>query len=143
MPLNVADRFFYEELAQFVGHEASSQWLLSQNSVRSRHRSSLTSTGSSASPCRTPNRSMPASPPFHSSADLGDGCGNSRHLCPARDLANTSSVLPALDLSSQQPFEASTAEAILKNSSRLSASLAADSSKLGLIYTDAAHSVLD
>ena len=142
MPLKIVDRYFYEELSRVVGHEASSQWLLSQNSFRSRHRSSYSSTGCSNTPCRTPERSSPPSPQLSTPAGFSDvavpGLGNVKvSSSVSHDVNAKFSSSPIYPLSSSEAFVAASK---LRSISDLSQS---DTSRIGLIFTDAAHSILD
>jgi hypothetical protein len=143
----IVDLYFYEELSRIAGHETGSQWLLSQCTrlERSSSRKSMTSTGCSSTPCRTPGQSAPASP-------------RAQHLCmetkvPAvhserHNLSNPESSHRSVSSTSITRLEGvdSSMDQVLRHAwSRLSPSCSfkSDSSLIGLIFTDAAHSVLE
>jgi hypothetical protein len=135
MSPNIVDIFFYEELSQVAGHEAGSQWLLSQTTKLGR---SKMSTGCSTTPCRTPDESAPTSP-------------RGQQMCveatsPAGHRGKNNSSQKSFSSSFQMEGVDSSLNQMIKSAaSNLSpsSSFKTDSPMIGLIFTDAAHFVLD
>ncbi len=140
MPLNVVDLFFYEELSRVAGHETGSQWLLLQCTKLGRSRMSTSSTGCSSTTSRTPDQSAPASPRGQQLCIEAKGSpGHRERLTTTNNESNhteNSSTLRSRDVDS-------TIDEATKSRLSPSSSIKSDSSMIGLIFTDAAHSVLD
>jgi hypothetical protein len=147
MPVGIVDLFFYEELSRVAGHETGSQWLLSKCTKPGCSRRGTSSTGGSSTPSlsRTPDQSAPASPRgqhqlcIESKAPAGHRVGffSSNH-----ESSHTSSFSSIMRLGD---VDLTTVQATMLAASKLSpsSSFKSDSSMIGLIFTDAAHSVLD
>ena len=144
MSCTVVDLYFYEELSRIAGHETGSQWLLSQTIKLSRatSRMSLSSTGCTSTPCRTPDHSAPASPrgqQMWTEAMVPAGHRN-RIVSTNPPSCHKSFFLNIPTEGLDSPLE----QVMRGNAFNLSPnSFKSDSSKIGLIFTDAAHSVLD
>ncbi len=142
MPPKIVDLFFYEELSRLAGHETGSQWLLSQCTrlERSSSRKSMTSTGCSTTPCRTPDHSAPASPRSQQLCiEIKAPAGHrERPIFSHHESSHTPvSSITRLDSSTDQVMKHAASR------SSPSSSFKSDSTLIGLIFTDAAHSVLD
>jgi hypothetical protein len=169
MKSNNADLYFYEELNRTVGREQSFQWLISETAktsspARSPQRSPC------RSPCRTPQVSPPSSPRSRATVEVmappprkyvvpeGGGVRRSRHsvekIEPAQapqidteDASSNSSASPSLGSLASPLNELSHSLSSLQLQRLASFPVGAGEEsrgeKLGLLFTDAAHSVLD
>ncbi len=140
MQPKIAELFFYEELSRIAGHETSSQWLLKQCTglERSSSRKRQASSGSST-PCRTPVESAPASPRVQH--QYNEAKKPAVHRESTISSSSGSSSTMRFDVDSSTPMD----QAMKRAAARLSpsATFKSDSSMIGLIFTDAAHTVLD
>jgi hypothetical protein len=151
MPISIVDLYFYEELCRVAGHETGSRWLLALHTKQRRLKRSTSGTSCFSSTCRPPDRtyqSAPASPRIQPSCLDGKVSArcHGRPLSAGINLCNGS--FSANIRSSTDPFgaESNFLEIALKNPAPSQISpplLLPDSPKMGLIFTDAAHSVLD
>jgi hypothetical protein len=147
MSLNIADIFFYEELSRIVDHETGSQWLLSRSAKKCKI--SVTRDSTLSTPCRTPGQSAPASPRSESCMD--DEIPSGYHAtnttpCINPCSASFSSSLLSMDVFSLARTESTSLDLALKNAALnlgTRSVLKPDPSILGLMFTDAAHHVLD
>mmetsp|Transcript_27688 Transcript_27688/g.57623 ORF Transcript_27688/g.57623 Transcript_27688/m.57623 type:complete len:139 (-) Transcript_27688:28-444(-) len=138
MTPKIVDIFFYEELSRVAGHESGSQWLLSQTTKLGCSKMSLTSTGCTSTPCRTPDQSAPTSPRGQlMCVEIISPAGHRGKVNSCQKSFSPSRQIAGVDSSMNQMIKCAT--------SNLSAcsSLKNDSSMIGLIFTDAAHSVLE
>ena len=162
-----ADLYFFEELNRTVGREESVQWLISET-AKSASPPRSPSRSPARSPCRTPQVSPPGSPRSRSTVELmapprkyvvPEG-GSVRRSRPSAIVEPIQ--LPQIDTqggsrsSSTSPSLATLANPLHELSHSLSSAqlqrLAclpigtgdeARGEKIGLLFTDAAHSVLD
>jgi hypothetical protein len=145
MPSKIVDLYFYEELSRLAGHEASALWLLSQCSKRlerSSSRKSTASTGCSSTSSRTPDQSAPASPRGQSSCTEAKAPTGYRE----RSVSSISeSCHKSLSMMQSEVVDSPMDEAMkcIASRSSPSSSFKSDSSIIGLLFTDAAHTVLD
>jgi hypothetical protein len=168
MKSNNADLYFFEELNRTVGREESFQWLMSETS-KSNSPSRSPQRSPCRSPCRTPHVSPPNSPRSRSAPELMAPPPR-KYIAPeggsvrrSRNSARIEPIqLPEIDAqaecrsSSTSPSVACLASPLNELTRSLSTvqlqRLACipvgtgDTSggeKIGLLFTDAAHSVLD
>ncbi len=138
MSLKVVDIFFYEELSRIAGHEKGSQWLLAQTNKLGRTRMSIASTGCSSTPCRTPVHSAPSSPLSQQMyVEAMASTGNRGSLYSLLKPCTSSMQIDSVDLPLHQIIKCASLNL------RPSSSFKSDPSMIGLIFTDAAHSVLE
>jgi hypothetical protein len=153
MALNIADIFFYEELTRIVDHETGARWILSRSSKNYHHvENSMykSSVRDFVAPSSTSSPSGPSSP--LTKASVMDGVASAEH----HSIKNTSSSdscraslpfsLSSTDLFSLPRTESASLvfafKAALPNVGT-PRSQKSDPSMLGLLFTDAAHHVLD
>jgi hypothetical protein len=138
---NVSDAYFYHELSRTCGSDIAYLWIHAQLSAKS----NKCNTGSSTTctPNRSPMNSAPttprgrsagmAFPPTHRSVQIKEEvCGNSKD------------VVKSTEESSADRYKAEYQITAAKNT-HLDPATAAKSNgnNIGLLYTDAAHTVLD
>jgi hypothetical protein len=157
MKSNNADLFFFEELNRTVGREQSFQWLLSQ-ATKSVNNSPTRSPA--RSPCRSPHVSPPSSPrgrpveaanppPRKYVVPEGGGIRRSKNSFCRNDTSMSTMVDEELRSTSSSPNSPCLSANDFSHSfngldlKRLPVSCGAGDGKLGLLFTDAAHSVLD
>jgi hypothetical protein len=152
MPKGIVDQFFYEELCRVAGHEAGSQWLLSCRTKQRSLKRSISDISCSSNDCNEHERTFrraPASP--RSQPPWIDGpttvyYGKSLHagidLCSGSYSANNRSFADSFSL---PRTESISLERVLKNIASHSPPPLINSKfqTMGLIFTDAAHTVLD
>ena len=138
--MSVVEVYFFEELSMLVGQQSATQWLESTVRHNIRKRSSallsreLGSTGTSTPDSRTPESSCPPSP--RCCVPL-----NARHDRPARkDPAQTKKNVSS-DVRSSLCNHEMINPAV--SSTKLARAKEHDRSMYGLLFTDAAHAVVD
>ena len=150
--MSIIDLCFYEELFRTAGHEVGSQWLKSSFGIGMKKRKStfgrLGATFGPLSGSRTPETSNPSSPRSVASvADSGSHTDKIR-LCAATLCCNDNLQVKASSPHqlAQQRNESGWQEQGRRastSSSKLYPSLETEESTKGLLYTDAAHTILD
>lgn len=166
MKSNNADLFFFEELHRTVGREESFQWLLSQTTKSTSSPTRSPTRSPNRSPCRTPQVSPPSSPRARPSDVVSppprkyvvpEGGGirrNRSSFCRSEMTMPTLVDEETQRSSSSSPSEPCVALSDFNNSfkgldvQRLVSmpTCGGDVSRagnLGLLFTDAAHSILD
>ena len=164
MKSNNADLFFFEELNRTVGREQSFKWLFSETEkLASPARSPARSP--SRSPCRTPHVSPPCSPRVRSDHihiparkySLPEDGGIGKHWSSrCRNATSMSTLLddeirslsssPTSPCSNVDRFSYSSPSLDLQRLASMTSSFQDDEhirEKLGLLFTDAAHAILD
>ncbi len=162
-----ADLYFFEELNRTVGREQSFQWLIAET-AKSTSPPRSPSRSPARSPCRTPQVSPPSSPRSRSTVELmappprkyvvPDG-GSVRRSRPSAIVesiqlpqidtqggSRSSSTSPSLTLANplhELSHSLSSAQMQRLASLPIGTGDEARGDKIGLLFTDAAHSVLD
>jgi hypothetical protein len=143
--MSVVNTFFYEELTRVAGREVGSQWLSQTSGHNQKKRKSSSSSFSSAG--KTADSSSPVSP------SISSCCADPIHSCSSTLVSGECSdpgvtqapkihldLLPNLHTKSSWPEEMfMTTDSVTK----LHSNGNHDEDTMGLIYTDAAHTVLD
>jgi hypothetical protein len=144
--MSVVDLFFYEELSRVAGQETGSQWL--RTTVRHVSKKRKMMSGQ-----RSPDFSRPSSP--RSWASSVDSNTNMDKGCAGTAVSGTpsseSSIVPPrklhLDflpnLHDQLSQDVDMFKAACRSSPKQHALTTSSESRIGLIFTDAAHTVLD
>jgi hypothetical protein len=157
MPISIVDLYFYEELCRVAGHETGSQWLLEQHNKQRRLK--RTASGITGISCPSPLyrtseitfRSAPASP--RSQRASLDGASMAGHhgrtlafgidLCTESYSSNIKSFTDSFPLqrTGRNSLDLALNNAVPSHSPP--PLIKPDSPMMGLVFTDAAHSVLD
>ena len=141
--MSIVDLFFYEELSSIAGHDVGTQWLKNTSGDGAKHgKSSLRNTGKSRSP-HTSSWTLDRDEKLQNENVLSSvaKCRESLQLKSSIRLPKIHvDSLPNLYVQSYLPqdlIKAANLSPKLKNPTNT------DDSKLGLMFTDAAHTVLD
>ena len=139
---NITDAFFYHELCKTSGSDIANMWLLAQGPVRSK--------GSTAtcSPNRSPHNSAPPSPRSRSGIPFFAGPQRSEVLKEEVAASKKSAIQTKLAAGKfkEEPSSNFTAETLSDTKSIEFSSYPPGQTienNMGLLYTDAAHTLLD
>ena len=146
MALNIADFFFCEELSRTVDHQTGLQWLLSRSTNQ------CSPGASSVFKSESSNQSADTSPNSQQSymKSVVSAGQHSRHISSCAESCTSSfcSSLSSMDRFSLERTESASVDLDLALKGEVpylhaTQSMKPDPSMMGLLFTDAAHHVLD